>query len=495
MRRIWKYLTLVAAAVLLASSCNTHKDDPEETTSGHSALYSCVNTFAYNVLTTYYLWIDEIRSKMSTWYLSDEPIAKVKELRYKDASGKDIDRWTVLTDNVASFLATVSGTGRTYGYEVRLYRRSADSDEIVAVIIYTYKDSPAEKAGLKRGDVIAKVNGKKMTMDNYSSIVNSELYGSDSVKLTMLNGSELSLTSVSMYEDPVGTTAIFDLENRKVGYLHFTSFTLDACGPLIDVCRQFREASITDLVLDLRYNGGGYVKTEELLASLLAPEKAVKREDVFTTQVYNTTLTEALGSEPTKFTTQFAFTIDDKKYEYNTSGANANIEHLWVLTSGSTASASESLICGLAPYLDITLVGEKTSGKYCGGVIIETTDWFENVKDKIEKDMYNKGMRLAANWGIYVMISRYADKDGKTLSMPDGITPDYECVDMPLDGHELGDPKETMFAYVLGLIGGKQANVQTKSSIPTIPVPMPKWSGSIILPEDIPFINGEVILK
>lgn len=494
MKTIWKYLILLTAAATFSISCDTHRSEPEEDDTLKD-IYRSVNTFAYNILNTYYLWIEEIKPKMSSWMLTDEPIAKVKELRYKDSSGNDIDRWTSLTDKVSDYMATVSGTGRTYGYEVRLYRLSADTEDIAAVIIYTYNNSPAAKAGLKRGDVITKVNGKKMTMDNYVSIVNNELLGGDSAKLTLMNGTEVSLTSVKMYEDPVGTTAILDAGGHKTGYLHFTSFTLDACSSLVKVCREFREAGIEHLVLDLRYNGGGYVKTEDLLASMLAPEESVKRGDVFTTQVYNKTLRDVFGEEATKFTSSFAFTVDDRKYEFDTSDANTGISHLWVITTGSTASASESLICGLKPYIDVTLVGEKTSGKYCGGIIIQAKEWYDSVKDKMDAEMYNQGIKLASTWGIYVMISRYADKDGKTLSMPDGITPDYELSDVPMDGHQLGDPKETMLAFVLGLISGQSPTVPTKSAIQAIPVDMPEWSGSIILPEDLPSFNNELTLR
>ena len=62
---------------------------------------------------------------------------------------------------------------------------------------------------------------------------------------------------------------------------------------------------------------------------------------------------------------------------------------------------------------------------------------------------------------MYVMYSRYADCNGVTLSMPDGIAPDYEVEDDPLDGHDLGDPEETMLAFALKLLEGR-----TRSSGP-----------------------------
>ena len=156
---------------------------------------------------------------------------------------------------------------------------------------------------------------------------------------------------------------------------------------------------------------------------------------------------------------------------------------VYFLVSGSSASASESLIGGLAPYIDMTLIGTKTYGKYCSGLIVSSKQWYDAAKKKyatlplidvakseIDEKTYDEGLRYSDNWGIYVMYGRFADKDGKTLSMPDGISPDIVLEDNPLDGYELGSPAETMLAKALSLAGYETAREESTSPA-AIPVP------------------------
>jgi C-terminal processing protease CtpA/Prc len=142
---------------------------------------------------------------------------------------------------------------------------------------------------------------------------------------------------------------------------------------------------------------------------------------------------------------------------------------LYVLVTGSSASASESLICGLRPYMEVILVGEQTSGKYCAGYMFDAEKWYDAVKDSLDEGEYEKALPRIRNWGMYIMYSRYADCNGVTLSMPDGIAPDYGAEDDPSDGFDLGDPQETMLAFALGLIEGRTPSVSgTRSSEATI---------------------------
>ena len=84
--------------------------------------------------------------------------------------------------------------------------------------------------------------------------------------------------------------------------------------------------------------------------------------------------------------------------------------------------------------------------------------------------MYEKALPYVDNWGMYVMYSRYADCNGVTLSMPDGIAPDYEVGDDPLDGHDLGDPEETMLAFTLRLIDGRTRSSESATPAGLEPV-------------------------
>ena len=471
MKRILRLCLLLA--MCLFSGCGKQMPDEyrrldEETRTRRKY----VNLFAWNVMDTYYLWKEEIADEMAAWQNWEEPIAKVEEIRYKDRRGQDVDRWTRVTDDFASFSGIVSGHTRTLGMDYLLYYVDKTHTRICAVVTYTYGGSPAEEAGIVRGDVILKVGGREMTPDNYRDLVREGLLGGGTVSLGLSDGRTVTLTAVNMYENPVHTVRILERPGgKKVAYLHYTSFTLDSCNDLVDVFLDFVDAGVDELVLDLRYNSGGYVITENVLASMLAPVDVVEAESVFSQDIYNPQLAKEMSGEPTRFKTGFLYRVGGELQVVATAGANPDLRRLYVLTTSSSASASESLVCGLKPYMDVILVGAQTSGKYCAGYLMDAKGWYDDVKDSLEESEYDKAKPVVANWGMYVMYSRYADCNGVTLSMPDGIAPDVEVDDNPMDGHALGDPEETMLSVALSLIEGRTRSTDAPASSAPEPVP------------------------
>ena len=445
-----KYIFILLSLLTLAS-CSKDKQDNEswKNLDESSRQRYFVNQFAYNMISVYYLWKDEIADGLKLWKTTDDPIAKVRELRYKDATGKDIDKWTVVTDDFESFQGQVTGNTKSMGFDFNLYYADASKEYVAIIINFTYPDSPAYEAGIKRGDVIVALNDEVLTPANYKTLINSTILGGGSAKLTFADGSEKSLTAVQMYLNPVTCYKVIEKGGRKIGYLHFASFTLDAAPDLVNVFRDFTNSGITELVLDLRYNGGGYMTTSEVLSSLIAPPDYVEAGAIFQRDIYNSILTEAWGESITRFTTDFSIEGTLGDYTVSTKGINPCISKLHVIMTGSSASASESTVCGLMPYMDISLVGQKSYGKYCGGYIVDGKYWYDLYKSEMSEESYNAGIKYTDNWGVYVMVSRYADKDGNTPCMPDGFQPDIEVEDNPLDGHQLGDEDETMLAAAL----------------------------------------------
>ena len=482
-----RWIFVLLALSMLGSGCRKQVPDEYGQLDDETKLQrKYVNTFAWNVMDTYYLWRDEIASAMEKWKNWEEPVRKVADIRYKDAAGKDIDRWTLLTDDYASLIGGVSGHTRTIGMDFNLYFADKAKTRICAVVTYTYDLGPAHRAGLGRGDIILTVDGREMTPDNYKEIVRDRLLGGGTVKLGLSDGRSFTVTAVDMYEDPIQTIRILERPGgKKVGYLHYTSFTLDSCEDLTVVFRQFKEAGIDDLVLDLRYNGGGYLIAEEVLASMLAPVSVVDAGRVLSQEIYGSGMPEEGRSGPTLFKTGFMFRKDGALQVVSTAGANPDLPRLYVLVTGSSASASESLICCLSPYMNVVVLGEQTSGKYCAGYLMSAPDWYDAVKKSMGEEEYTKALPYVDNWGIYVMYSRYADCNGVTLSMPNGIAPHYPVEDDPLDGHALGDSRETMLSAALSLIDGRTRSVEPISgSGPRLtPVPAgfhPRTSGLLV---------------
>ena len=443
-------ILIIACALALFSSCikGGYSESPEQR---EALTRQYVNQFAFNVMNVYYLWVAEIEDKLATWMTNDDPKQKILEVRYKDDSGKDIDRWSQITDDYASFIKSIENSNTTYGYEMTLFYTSATKEYISAVVTFVYADSPAEKAGLKRGDIILKVDGEPIPAANYADIVKNKMMYSESCTLTLDDGRRISMSSVEMYCNPVHMVKVFDCGGKKVGYLHFTAFTQNACADLVKACDALKAQGISELILDLRYNGGGYVQTEEVLASMLAPEPIVASGTVFMTEVYNALLTDKWDDDEKITYFRNRFKVNGSTVD--TAESNLGLTKLYVIMSSGSASASEALVCGLKPFMDLDIVGQQSYGKYCSGYIIEAASWYDNYKDVIEAKEVKNGKKYAANWGIYVMVGRYADKNGETPCMPYGFTPDYTSEDNPLDGYQLGDPNETMLKTALTLAG------------------------------------------
>lgn len=133
----------------------------------------------------------------------------MKSIRYKDAYGNDIDRWTMMTDDFTAFSSSVDGTSTTFGYSLAFYSTSGSND-VEAFIRYTSEGSPARLAGLSR--------------ENFSAIASERLYGEKPVEITLSDGSSMKLSPVNMYEEPVLLTKVFEGNGRRIGYMVYNGF-------------------------------------------------------------------------------------------------------------------------------------------------------------------------------------------------------------------------------------------------------------------------------
>ena len=440
----WKLLVMLAAIASISffTSC---KDDDNKTKTEEKAATKTekVAQFALDVLQEFYLWSSEI-PKVDVTKIKD-PIAMVDSIKYS------ADHWTTLTDDAAGLTSNFAGEGTSFGYSLGVYLFSYTSTQCYAVVQFVYPGTPAEKAGIKRGDLILQINSTNITTSNYT-----DLFYTSSITLGMaslsgntisLNGTKIPLTASTMYQEPVNTYKVIDKGTYKIGYLCYTDYTLKSNQKLIDVFKSFKTAGVTDVVLDLRYNRGGYSLSAQLLSSILAPSSIVDGKQIYLQQTWNDKYAAYWKSKGTDLNEYYkdSYTYEDEdknKVTLSTKDANMNLSKLYVLVSGNTASASEATITGLSPYISVTTIGEQTSGKYCGGIVFTPADIYENP----DKDL--------DNWGIYSMVYRYSDKNGNTPCMPDGFTPTYKVEDNPFDGYSMGDEKEPLLAKALELITG-----------------------------------------
>jgi C-terminal processing protease CtpA/Prc len=226
---------------------------------------------------------------------------------------------------------------------------------------------------------------------------------------------------------------VISTAGKKVGYLFYAGFYAESHSKLADVFSYFQGEQVTDLILDLRYNLGGDAKTPSYLASLFAPYNIVKEKSVFLTQTWNDLYMDYFKSTGADMNTYFHPDIP----------VNLNLSRVYILTTGSTASASEATISGLTPYMDVIKVGEKSYGKYCGAALITPKD--ASGKDDLE----------ISNWLLSLVIYKFVNTQGFT-EFKDGIAPDYEASDNGLmAGIPLGSPEDPLVAKALELITGR----------------------------------------
>lgn len=446
---------------LLCSCTNETKDIDSTSINGVTEETELANIFARDVLELYYYWNEEISGELNKLdpETNSNPIATVEAIRYHDGENL-IDKWTTLTDNMEEFTNSVQGVSTTYGYTPVVYYLEENSNRLIAAVAYVSKNSPAEKADLKRGDLIYEINGNTLTTENYM-----DLYYSSQITLSLAKledyeikpTEELSITSVEMYENPILCDSVYSFNNKKVGYLAYSSFDLTSIPELVDICKKFKQEGVKELILDLRYNGGGYVITECALASMLAPEVNVTNKDIFEKEDYNEFFTEYYKKKGESTVTRFETEYNYKEINLNVSTKDANIglDKIYGIISGNSASASEALLSGLMPYMDIELIGQQSHGKYCTGWMLSAEDAYDKVPQAIK------------NWGIYVMVSIYKNANDETPCMPNGLKPNTEVEDNPFEPYQLGDENEAMLRAALIKAGKVYSSSRTiKSNIP-----------------------------
>lgn len=455
-RIILNILPFIMIIGILFSGCKKEEDTVIPKVIPHA---NGVNTFIWNGLHDYYLWEKEISGLTNPKYSKldslnaflntyTDPQKLFKDLLYQP--GK-VDKWSFLVDNSQDIDDWISGISETMGYDFML-GRIASTDTLFGFVRYVYKGSPADKAGMKRGDIFIKVNDQKLTVANYYDLLfNNITYKLSFATITDHKISPIdkayTMTAIEMQENPIHMDTVFTFNNQKVGYLVYNGFNADFDLQLNDVFGKFKNANINQLVLDLRYNGGGSVQTSIYLASMIY---GTDQSKVFSLAQYNETLQryleEEYGSDALKdnFVTTISKTDDHAAAPINT----LNMRKIYFIVSDNTASASELLINGLRPYMDVKVIGINTTGKYTGSITL--------------KDEDNNGKQLST-WAMQPIVVKYANSQGVS-DFVDGLAPDIEAEEDIANLMAFGDPNETLLKVVLNDMQGIAVVSQTLKS-------------------------------
>lgn len=307
------------------------------------------NEYLNRLMKSVYLWYDQVPNLDISTYTSPE--ALLEDLVYEE-----LDKWSYITTKEEYESHYEEGQYIGFGFSSR-YDRNNNMR-----IAFVYPGSPADVAGMERGDQILEVNGKAMSVidrqDSWDSIYGERELGVSSEM--MLKTPEGNIKIITMEKGIVDEKTvlhheIINIEDRKIGYLVFKGFIDNSRTELADVFTIFANAGINELILDLRYNGGGRLSIAKYLGGLIGGQKVVDK--IFEEMIYNT------NNQHLNYTYTF-------EQEVNA----LSLDRVLFITSGSTASASESVIVGLKPFMETVLIGETTAGKPVGSSTFEIGD-------------------------------------------------------------------------------------------------------------------------
>ncbi|MDN3693694.1 S41 family peptidase [Chryseobacterium tructae] len=423
MRKFLKLQFIVLIIILISCTDNDEKapEFPEGSTES-------VNLWVQDSLKRYYYWADQMPSKPD-YHLP------VKDFFKSMLAPQDRFSFIVNTEDPSSYPRSIRNM---YGFDYTVIQQA--NGHVITMIKLVLKDSPAFNAGLERGMIITKINGKTVTASNAESVASTmkdltvlDLNVGNWSNGAITNEKEIKVYYGVSFDQPL-LSKIFEKKGKKAGYLYIYDFPDGMTQKLSQKFAEFKAAGVQELILDLRYNYGGSVSAAAALCSLIPP--GISSNSPFIIFKGNKN-----GGE-VKRTFSQQITYDPKALDFNTLRTNAlGLNKVYILSSNSTASAAEIVINNLKPYLQVIQVGDVTLGKDMAGFTVED-------KRKPQK----------IHWQLHPVIYKVFNANGAG-EYSNGISPQIsvnEYTVLPL--LPLGDPNETLISSVLNGAQFKSVN-------------------------------------
>ena len=329
------------------------------------------NRFVYDVLEQWYLWENTLPNINPDSFSSPEAL-----LDTLVANAPEVDRFSYITDQASSDAFFQDGEFVGLGFT----SRNIDNQLLLALV---FTGSPADQAGLERGFEIISVNN--IDVATTLAAGNNVNFGSNTIGQIVdieykdLAGDVFATTVIkdTLSVDTIPVSSIIDNNGVSTGYLHFYTFIEPSSTALANAFAEFNSANISELIVDVRYNGGGLVSVAEYLAGLIGGRNT--DGEVLADQLHN-----AKRAAENDRTIRFA------------DQTNAlDLTRVVFITAGGTASASELVINGLTPFLNVVLVGDTTFGKpvgqygfdFCGNTLFPVA--FETLNANFEGEYFD----------------------------------------------------------------------------------------------------------
>ncbi|TET88930.1 MAG: hypothetical protein E3J96_02135 [Sulfurovum sp.] len=381
------FLSFIFSLSLLLSSCGSSAGSDEEV-----QVFSLEEKhFLYNLFLTEYLWYDQVASNIDYAQYSD-PQLMINDLRFNSP-----DEWSfTMTQQEYEDYANQKTAGFGFGYTTNFF-------------IYLVRINAPAYEKLFRGDQILEINGKVVTDILVSQA--SQNLNTPSTFTVLRDGTQMDVTlTPSEYSFNVSLGKIITQGTQKVGYLRFDSFTESSVAEFETLFSTFYNENIDELVIDLRYNGGGSVATASALLDNISNAYASQR------QMY-------LDWNANYQHNNDNYTFEDADMQ---DGNELSMQRVFFLTTKGSASASEAVINALVPYLgvnNIITVGDDTHGKPVG----------------------MSGRVYLQNY--YFLINFFVRNDAAETTSFDGIP--ATCIAEDDITHLMGDENETMLKTAL----------------------------------------------
>lgn len=415
-----------------------------------------IQNFIWNGLNLYYLWQADVPNLSDTRFANQKelnaflngypkPETLFESLLYKPESlypapGQAVDRFSWIVDDYLELEGALQGTTNNNGVEFGLSYKTSGSNEIIGWVRYIIPNSNASTKNIKRGDVFYGVNGTQLTLSNYQSL----LFGSNNDYTLNLadinngaftpNGRNIALTKTVLDENPILVNKVIVSGSHKIGYLMYNGFYANYDNKLNDAFGALKSEGITDLVLDLRYNGGGSVETSARLASMIT---GAYTGQVFAKQQWNAKIESYYDANDPESLKNF---FTDK---IGTTAINSvGMTKIYILTAAGTASASELVINGLKPYINVIQIGDITTGKNVGSVTLYDSPTFG-------KENRNPNHRYAMQPIVLKIVNSLGFGDYQN-----GLQPTYVLKETIGNLDVLGSPTEPLLSLAIGKITG-----------------------------------------
>jgi hypothetical protein len=340
-----KKIILFAITVLtLVSACKKDENDPVIV--DNELTPAMARDSLYFLMKQWYFWYDKMPSVVKENYT--DPYTLLEAMRYKE-----LDRWSFVAD-YNEFIAEMQGDFVGHGIRIGIDNTNR------ARIALIYSKSPLYASGVRRGWIIKSINGADIAQiiisgdsEQYNNVLGPSTQGvTNNFVFIKPDGTEIAISSTKT-SFTVNTVLLYDTlhlaQNKIAGHLVFESFIQPSSEELAEAFAFFKTCNITDLILDLRYNSGGYLYVAQELASYIAGNNLAASKSVFAILSYN--------DKNQRW---------NESYTFKSMSSPIGLSRLIVITSRMTASASEAVMNGLKPYMNVIAIGDTTLGKPMG---------------------------------------------------------------------------------------------------------------------------------